>query len=194
MAVAGPTILAQRFAPRRDRLTAIDLLIVAEEAGLTGDVRLEVQAWPSRQSVRVARLPAAALPSGSIWDFRPGQPRETWTSFGFEPIDDSAGRELVAVLTYQDGIDRPGTRVVTLAHFPSLYPGGELSVNGFPVAGQGGNLLFRLAAAGTRADALSMALTNVARNQPAAPGSLLFPAALGVACLVLLMAMLTRLR
>jgi hypothetical protein len=137
---------------------------------------------------------AATLPQGQIWEVRPGEPRETWTSFGFEPIRNSAGRDLVFVLTYTDGVDRPGARVVTLAHFPNLYPGGELAVNGFPVERSGGNLVFRAAAAGVRGEALEAALANLARVQPVAPGTLAFPAALAGGCVVLAMAALTRLR
>ncbi|HEU5318710.1 MAG TPA: hypothetical protein VFX49_21530 [Chloroflexota bacterium] len=194
MTVAGRTVLAQRFLPGRDRLTAIDLLLASEEPGLPGDVRLEVQALPSRQVIRQARVSAAALPHGPIWEVRPGQPRERWTSFGFEPVPDTAGRELLLVLSYPDGADRPGQRVATLAHFPGLYPGGELSVNGFPVGGGGGNLLFRLASAGTRGEALHAAAQNVARAQPVAGGTLLFPLSLGAGCVLLAMAALTRLR
>ena len=194
MTLAGSTTLAQRFTPARDRLTAVDLLLAAESPELPGDVRLEILALPSRQAIRRAQVPAARLPHASIWELRPGQPRETWTSFGFEPVADTLGRDLLLVLTYPEGADRPGERVATLAHFPGRYPGGELAVNGFPVGGNGGNLLFRLASAGTRGEALWTAANNVARAQPFAAGTLVLPITLGGACLILAMALLTRLR
>ena len=191
MTVAGPRDLGQRFRPGRDRLTAIDLLLAAEGADLRGAVQIELQEWPSRRRLRMGRIAAASVPQGQIWDVRPGQPRETWTSFGFEPLDGGAGQELLFVLSYADGVDRPGERIVTLAHFPGTYPQGGLLVNGDRAAG---NLLFRLAAAGTRGEALSAAVANLAGTQPVAPGSLLFPLVMTGGCGVLFVTVLTRLR
>ena len=185
MAFAGQTTLAQRLAPRGDRLVAIDFLITAENADLPGSVQLEILALPGGTALRRARVPAAALPVGQIWEIRPGERGERWTAFGFEPLDGVAGRELLAVLSYADGRDRPGERLVTLAHFPGSYPDGELHVNGAPTDGRAGDLLFRAARAGTRGEALGVALANLARVQPIAPGTLALPAALGALALAL---------
>ena len=184
MAFAGQTTLAQRLVPRGDGLIALDFLITAENPNLPGSVQLEVVAQPERTILRRARVPAAALPVGQIWAIRPGETGERWTAFGFEPLEGVAGRDLLAVLTYADGEDRPGQRLVTLAHFPGLYPDGELYVNGLPTVGRDGDVLFRAARAGTRGGAISVALENLARVQPVGRGTLLLPAALGALALL----------
>ena len=180
MAFAEQTTLAQRLVPRGDGLRAIDLLISAENPNLPGSVQLEIVSLPDRATLRRARVPASSLPVGQIWEIRPGEPGERWTTFGFEPLDGSAGRELLAVLSYADGPDRPGQRLVTLAHFPGTYPDGELHVNGAPSNGRAGDLLFRAARSGTRGGAVGVALENLSRVQPIARGTLLLPAALGI--------------
>ena len=191
MIFAGQTSLEQRFIPRRDRLTAIDVLIAAENADLPGDVQLEVIDGASRQRLRLSRLPAALTPVGQIWEIRPGQTRERWSSFGFEPIEDSRNRELLFRLTYPVGSDRPGSRLVTLASLPASYPGGGLVVNGDR---QSGNLLFRVASAGTRGAALGAGLENLARAQPVGAGTLALPVTLIVACGACAVSVFTRLR
>ena len=188
---AGRTALEQRFIPRRDRLTAIDVLIAAENADLPGDIQLEVLDGGSRLRLRLSRLPAALAPVGQIWDMRPGQVRERWSSFGFEPIEDSRNRELLFRLTYPMGNDRPGSRLVTLAALPATYPGGGLALNGDL---QTGNLLFRLADAGTRRAALEAGLENLARVQPIAGGTLALPVTLTVLCVACAVSVFTRLR
>ena len=184
MVVAGRNQLAQRLVPRGDGLRAIDLLLTAENPDLPGNVQLEVVSLPDRATLRRARVAASSLPVGQIWDVRPGQPGERWATFGFEPIERSAGRELLAVLSYEDGEDRPGQRVTTLAHFPGLYPDGELYVNGSPTDGRAGDLLFRAARAGTCAEAIGVALENLARVQPLARGTLLLPVTLAAVALL----------
>lgn len=185
MAFAGQNSLAQRLVPRHDRLVAIDLLLAAENPGLPGFVQLEVVSLPDRTTLRRSRRPLVDVPVGEIWRIRPGEPGEQWTSFGFEAIDGAAGKELLVVLSYLDGQDRPGQRLVTLAHFPGTYPDGELYVNGSPTGGRAGDLLFRATRAGTRGAALGVALENVARVQPVARGTLLLPASLGALTLAL---------
>ena len=185
MALAAQTTLAQRLVPRHDGLLAIDVLLAAENAGLPGNVQLDVLSFPDRLPLRRARRAVADVPVGQVWEVRPGQPRERWTSFGFEPIDESAGRELLVVLSYADGEDRPGRRLVTLAHFPGSYPDGELYVNGSATDGRAGDLLFRAARAGTRRQALGVAIENVARTQPLARGTPALPLALGALSLAL---------
>lgn len=182
MTVAGIRTLGQTFRPLAGRLTAIDLLLAAEEPGLPGDIRLDVFSAASGERLRTSRVPAAALPTGSPWSLRPGQPGEQWTAFGFEPIDDSGGRELLFVLSYPDAADRPGSRVATLARFPRSYGRGEMVVNEFPASG---NLLFRATRAGTRGEALAVAATNVSRVQPLAVDTLAAPLLAGVLCAAL---------
>ena len=179
MAFAGQNTLAQRLVPRQHNLTAIDVLLAAENPGLPGSVQLEVLSFPERTTLRRSRRAVADVPVGEIWRVRPGEPGERWTSFGFEAIDQTADRPLLVVLSYPDGQDRPGQRLVTLAHFPGSYPDGELYVNGAPTDGRAGDLLFRATRAGTRGAALGVALENVARTQPIARGTLLLPATLG---------------
>jgi hypothetical protein len=183
MRFAGATTLAQRVRPRLDGFTAADLLVVAEAPGLPGSVELRVEEWPSRRLVRTSRLPAASVPApASPWEARPGQPGERWLSFGFEPIGGSAGRDYLLVLSYPDGRDAAGARLIALAHFPSLYAPGELLVNGAP---QDGNLLFRLAARGTHGAALGLAAGNLARAQAIVAGTLVAPGVLAAASAVL---------
>ncbi|MGH2369481.1 MAG: hypothetical protein ACRDI2_14930 [Chloroflexota bacterium] len=182
MLFAGQTELAQRITPQRDGLTAVDLLISAEERGLPGLIELRIAEWPSRREVRAARRPAADAPAGNPWELRPGQPSERWLAFGFDPIPDSAGRDYLLILTYPEGRDTPGARLGTLAHFPGRYPFGQLEVNGNPA---NSNLLFRLAAAGTHGQAMLGAADNLARRQPYFPVSLALPAALAGTCLFL---------
>jgi hypothetical protein len=191
MLFAGQTTLEQRFVPRRDRLTAIDVLIAAEMPDLPGEIQLEVLDGISRQRLRLSKLRASSAPVGQIWDVRPGQPRERWLSFGFDPITDGRSRDLSFRLSYPEGVDRPGARLATLASFPATYPDGRMLVNGDPISG---NLLFRLAAAGTRGAALAVAFENAARVQPVGSGTLAFPVAVGVVCAILAASLLTRLR
>lgn len=179
---AGRTVLSQRITPRRDRLRAIDLIISAENANLPGEIEVRVLEWPSGQELRLSRRPAADAPPGNPWRFRPGQPDERWLAFGFDPVPDSAGRELSVTLAYPQGEDRPGARLGTLAHFPGRPPLGNLAVNGDP---REGNLLFRLAAGGTRGEALRQAGDNLARQQPYFPTRLVLPAALAALCCAL---------
>ena len=181
MLFADRVTLAQRIKPQRDRFTAVDLLLAAESEALPGTIVLEIRAWPSLDLLRTARVPAGSIPNGRIWDMRPGQPREQWTTFGFEPIMDSAERDLLFTLSYADGADRPGSRLATLAKFSSSLPK-RIYVNGFA---QDGTLLYRLAAAGTRAQAMGVAAENLARVQPVLTGTLYVPLALAACCLVL---------
>jgi len=182
MVFAGPITLAQRIVPSRNGLMAVDVVIAAEAANLPGVVTLDVQAWPSREPIRRAQLPAAALSTERVWALRPGRLEERWTTFGFEPVADSARRELLIVLSYAGGVDRPGSRLATLGHFPGRYRVPVMLVNGFE---QGGNLPFRLAAAGNRRDALGVALDNLARAQPVMAGTLVFPVTGALTCLAI---------
>src|SRR5262245_10100206 len=68
--------LTQRVRPPLDGFTAVDLVVAAENAGLPGVVRLQIQDYPSGRVLRTAQVPAARAPAGSVWDVRPGAPRE----------------------------------------------------------------------------------------------------------------------
>jgi hypothetical protein len=179
MKFSGEATLAQTVRPELDRFAAVDVVLSAESAGLPGMVELAVEEWPARTVVRTARVPAAAIPPGSAWQYRPGQPGERWLTFGFEPIDDSAGRTFRFVLRYPAGRNAGGERMATLARFPAGYPRGDLYVNGDR---QDGTLLFRLAAAGTRGAAVELALAHLGRVQPLFPGTLILPGALTAVC------------
>jgi hypothetical protein len=171
--------LAQTVRPELNRLTAVDVILAAESAGLPGLVELSVEEWPARTPLRTARVPAAVVPQGSAWQFRPSQPGERWLTFGFEPIEGSGGRSFRFVLRYPEGRDTGGERMATLARFPASYGRGALYVN---EDRQDGTLLFRLAAAGTRGGAIELTLLNLGRVQPVFPGTLVFPGALAIVC------------
>ena len=171
--------LAQLVKPSLNGLTAVDFVFSAEATDLPGAVRLDLQAWPERRSMRTAQVAAARLPQGAPLAYRPNQSGERWTTFSFEPIADSAGQTYMLVLTYPDGPDVPGKRVGALARFPSLYLPNGLLVNTFE---QNGNLLFRLAAAGTRGGAVQAGLRNLARAQPLGTGSVAGPAVALAVC------------
>jgi hypothetical protein len=177
MVFAAGTTLSQRLRATRDGLRAVDLILVAEGPGLPGEVEVRLAEWPSGRELRAARRPAADVPAGEPWTFRPGQPDEQWLSFGFEPLPDSAGRDYLLTLAYPQGRDVPGERLLALAHLPGKYPGGDLTVNGDALSG---NLLFRLAGSGTRGEALRQAGDNLAREQPYFPTSLALPAILAL--------------
>ena len=181
--------LGQRVVPTRDGLTAVDLILSAEEPGLPGSVRLTVQDGASGQPLRTAQVPAAALPAGSAWQYRPAQPGERWTTFGFEPIAGSTGRPYLLTLSYADGLDSPGHRLSTLAQLPRSYGLGDFLMNGHPLD-RGGTLLFRLAAAGTHGQAVLVARDNLTRSQPLGSGSLTYPILLALAGTVTLLALL----
>lgn len=189
MLFAGSTTLGQRIVPQRDGLRAVDLLLAAEGAELGGMVRMDILDPQSRETIRTAQVPARRVPSGSVWELRPGGATERWTTFGFEPVPNSAGRDLLMILSYSDGRDVPGGRLATLAHFPGTYPLGQMLINGTP---QKGNLLFRLAGSGTRRDATGVAMENLARVQPVARGTLVFPAVLLLLCVTLAAAVIWR--
>jgi hypothetical protein len=188
---AGGNGLGQRVTPTRDGLRAVDLIVVAEAPALPGEVELRVLDWPSGQELGGAHRRAADAPAGNPWDFRPGQAAEQWLTFGFEPIPDSAGRDLQLVVSYPEGRDTPGARLATLANFPAHYPLGELRVNGDRA---GGNLLFRLATAGRRGDAVRQAGDNLARGQPLGAGGLVLPATLAVLALASLTGLVAAVR
>jgi hypothetical protein len=173
---AGTRTLAQRVRPQRDGLTRVDVPLAAESGQLPGDVVLTVEELPSRRPLRTAQVPAAGLPVGSPWTVRTGQAGERWTLFVFEPIPDSAGRDLLLVLSYPTGADAADRRVGTLSHLPARYPWGGLLMSGDPI---NGNLLFRLGVQGTRGVALWAAGDNLAREIPFTPGSLAAPLLLG---------------
>jgi hypothetical protein len=186
---AARTELAQRVVPRRSGFTAVDLVLSAEEPNLPGAVRLTVRDETLGQDVRQARVPAAALPTGSVWQYRPNQPRERWTTFGFEPIPGSAGRSFLVTISYADGRDTPGARLSTLAHLPRSYGLGEFLLNGRELE-RGGTMLFRLAAAGTNGQAVQTARENLARSLPLGSGTLTLPALLLGCCGALYLALL----
>jgi hypothetical protein len=181
---AAGNSISQRIRAGRDGLRAVDLIVVAENADLPGDVEVRLSEWPVGRELRVARRPARDVPTGEPWRFRPGQPDEQWLTFGFEPLPDSAGREYRLSLSYPEGRDDPGERLAVLAHFPRRYPYGDLALNGDP---RSGNLLFRLAASGTRGTALAQGRDNLARAQPYFPGSLALPAILAGAALTIVL-------
>jgi hypothetical protein len=189
---AAGNSISQRVRAGRDGLRAVDLIVVAENADLPGEVEVRLSEWPSGRELRVARRPARDVPAGEPWRFRPGQPDEQWLTFGFDPLPDSAGREYRLTVSYPEGKDDPGQRLAVLAHFPGRYPHGNLAQNGDP---RSGNLLFRLAASGTRGLALAQGRDNLARAQPYFPGSLALPAILvgaGLALVLLLGAAVLR--
>ena len=179
MLLFGNAELAQLVKPTLNGFTAVDFVFSGESLDLPSNVRLDVQIWPERRSVRTSQVPAASLPQGSPLVYRPNQPVERWTTFSFEPIPGSAGQTYLLVLSYPDGPDVAGRRVGTLAHFPSLYLPNGLLVNTFE---QNGNLLFRIAASGTRGGAVQAGLSNLARAQPIGAGSLFGPVVALTAC------------
>ncbi|MDQ3702259.1 MAG: hypothetical protein M3442_15260, partial [Chloroflexota bacterium] len=124
---AGQTVLSQRITAHRDHLRAVDLIVTAENPNLPGVIEVRLLEWPSGQELRHSRRPAADAPRGDPWRFRPGQPEERWLAFGFDPIPDSAGRDLTVTVAYPSGSDTPGFRLGTLAHFPHRYPPGGLT-------------------------------------------------------------------
>ena len=69
---AGGGGFAQRITPTRDGLTSVDFVITAENPNLPGFIQVRIEAWPSRTVVRTSQIPAAAVPSESIWRLLPG--------------------------------------------------------------------------------------------------------------------------
>jgi hypothetical protein len=175
MSFAGVRTVSQLVIPRRDGLARVDALIAAESPALPGRVRLTVEEWPLRRVTRSVELQASGLPVGSPWDLRLGQANTRWTSFGFEPVADSSGREYLLRLSYGDGVDEGGSRLATLARFPRTYPWGDILLNDLP---SNGTLVFRLSASGSHGDAVRSTAANLARAQPVARGTLALPAAL----------------
>ena len=165
-------------------------LVVTPRAGL--DLQLQVDEQ-SGQVVAVVlagpegavELRAFAAPrNGDIWEDVRRQIAAEVTRRGGTATEHAGpyGPELRVVLTYRDGRDAGGERVAALARFPRSYPQGTFYVNGFEA---GGTLLLRLAAAGTRAEAIQEAANNLASRQPILRGTLIAPGALVAVCAVL---------
>lgn len=207
MALGGPSTLAQWVLPTRDGLSAVDVVVTAEDADLPGDLIVRIEAitagvakmrdadggdvWPDvlpvpdqREILREVRLPIRTLPIGRPFQVGPGTPNETWTRVRFDPIVRSAGRALLVTMASDGGAD-PGTRVTTLARFPRRYDGGELYVNAFR---SNGTLLVRLTREETNAAAVRLAIAGGLSRQPFLAGTPIVPGTLLVACGILVLA------
>lgn len=202
MRLGGPSELAQWVVPSREGISVIELVLAAERPDLPGEVVVRIEAlaadaergppgtdWPAtlpspdrRVVMREVRLGAAALPVGGAFGTGQGERAERWTPVRFEPIVPSAGRPLLVVVSYPEGRTQPGTRVATLARFPSSYPHGALYVNAFKADG---TMLVRVANDETNAAAVRRVLANGAARLPLGPRSLSVVGALMVMCGIL---------
>jgi hypothetical protein len=183
MRIGGPNELAQWVLPTREGLSSIELVLTAEGPNLHGDVIIRIEALPDAASVglphgewpatllplnrrvvlRDVRIPAGSLPVGSAFGTGRGNDGEQWTRVGFEPIVPSVARPLLIAASYPDGGTQPGTRVSTLARFPSTGPRSALYVNTFKADG---TLLIRLANDETNAAGVRRVMANVADRLP----------------------------
>ena len=202
MRLGGPNELAQWVVPSREGMSVIELVLAAEGPDLPGEVVVRIEAlaavaepgpprteWPAtlpppdrRVVLREVRLAAAALPVGRAFGTGQGEKAERWTPVRFEPIVPSVGRPLLVVVSYPDGGTQPGTRVATLARFPSSYQQGALYVSAFKADG---TMLVRVANDETNAAAVRRVLANGAARLPLGPRSLAVVGALMVSCGIL---------
>jgi hypothetical protein len=202
MRLGGPSELAQWVVPSREGTSVIELVLAAERPGLPGEVVVRIEAlaavaepgppgteWPAtlpppdrRVVLREVRLAAASMPVGGAFGAGQGDMAARWTPVRFEPIVPSVGRPLLVVVSYPDGRSQAGTRVATLARFPTSYPQGALYVNAFKADA---TMLVRVANDETNAAAVRRVLTNGAARLPLGPRSLAVAGALVVSCGIL---------
>ncbi len=148
--------VGQTFRAERNGLSRIDLVLAAGGRVQSAPLRFYLREAPGSSPIRTVLLDNSGLPIGDPWRFVPGRMDETWMSFNFEPIPDSAGRQFYFSLE-GPGIPPEGT-VRTLVFFHNQYPYGQAYVNGEPIWA---HIVFRAYSWATPFEALHRVLGNL---------------------------------
>lgn len=164
--VEGTTTIGQTFVPIRNGLSRIDLVVSNTPKMPRGRLAFQVRdaAW---KRVREVVVPISSLPLGKVGDLRPGTAMANWSSFQFEPIDDSADRELYLSLAIREPSSQEAVGVLMFFH--NRYPLGQAYVNGDPANGY---VVFRSYARGRVADVLAVWGSNLVREKQGILGSI----------------------
>ena len=178
-AVDSTTSLGQTFVASRDGINRVDVTLSVEHPIDRGTIDFQVMEVPWRQTREVIR-PVAALPAGKVGDFRPGTIMARWYSFEFQPIPDSAGKQLYFSLESKDLPE--ANSVSLLMFFHNEYPSGEAYINGEPV---NAHVVFRTYAEGRLMDLIGTLAGNLTKDRPGLLGSSLTYAWLGLVYLLL---------
>src|SRR5512133_391761 len=157
--------VGQTLVATRDGLDRVEVTLSVQKPLDQSDITFRIEETPGKQS-REVKLPVRDIPIGKVGDFRPGMITERWYSFQFDPIRDSAGKQLYFTL---NGAGLPGPNSVSLLmFFHNEYPLGEAYVNGNPV---GGHVVFRAYTKGKLWDLVGVLAENMTRSMPGLLGS-----------------------
>ncbi len=157
--------IGQTLVATRNGLDRVEVTLSVENPLDQADITFRIEETQGTQS-REVNLPVRDIPVGKVGDFRPGMITERWYSFEFEPIADSAGKQLYFTLKGA-GLSGPNS-VSLLMFFHNEYPLGEAYVNGSPV---GGHVVFRAYTRGRLWDLIGVLLANATENMPSLLGS-----------------------
>ncbi len=178
-AVNSATSLGQTFVATRNGINKVDVTVSVEHPVDQGEVTFQIMEVPWKQTREVTR-PLTALPVGNVGDFRPGTVMARWYSFQFEPIPDSAGRQLYFSL---ESKELPVINSVSLLmFFHNEYPLGEAYINGEPA---NAHVVFRAYAEGHLVDLIGTLAGNLTKNRPGLLGNPLTYVWLGLVYMLL---------
>ncbi len=178
-AVNSTTSLGQTFVASRNGINRVDVTLAVERPVDQGDISFQIMEVPWKQTREMNR-PLATLPTGNVGDFRPGTVMARWYSFQFQPIPDSAGKQLFFSL---ESKDLPAANSVNLLmFFHNEYPLGEAYINGTPTNAY---IVFRAYAAGHLVDLIGEVAGNLTNGRPGLLGSSLTYIWLGLVYMLL---------
>jgi hypothetical protein len=152
--VNGANSLGQTFVPSRDGLDRVDVGLAVQQPTDRAELTFQVMEVPWKKSRTVTRR-MSALPVGLVTDYRPGTITERWYSFSFEPVADSAGKEMFFSLEGRE-IQGPNS-VGLLMFFHNSYPLGEAFLNGEAL---NANVVFRTYTKGNVLDLTQVVVEN----------------------------------
>lgn len=178
--------VGQTFVAERDNLNRISVVISAEERNDMSTVAMVLrEGGPDGAVLRTVKLPIGDLPEGNPYRYRVGGLEETWTTFAFDAIPDSAGH------TYHFSLEGKyipiQNRVRVLMMFHTKYTAGKGYVNG---EARDANVVFRAHSRGQVRDYLAVLARNLTAGRWGPLGSPVFYVGLAALYLVLVGALL----
>ena len=178
-AVNSATSLGQTFVASRNGINRVDVTLSVEHPIDQGEVSFKIMEVPQRQP-REVQQPLTALPTGDVGNFRPGTIMARWYSFQFQPIADSAGKQLYFSLSSKKL--SAADSVNLLMFFHNEYPLGEAYINGAPTNAY---VVFRAYSQGRLVDLVGAVAQNLTKGRPGLLGSPLTYAWLGLVYILL---------
>lgn len=162
--VNGASTIGQTFVPSRNGLHRVEVALAVEDPSVDTGVTFQVSQVPWIDTRTVVRR-LSELPEGKAADHRPGTITERWYSFGFDPIADSAGKNMYFSLEGK-GIQGPNS-VDLLMFFHNSYPLGEAYVNG---EAANAHVVFKTYSTGNALDLAQVVLENLTYHLPSPLG------------------------